>query len=115
LARAHLGDIAGAEHLLAGLAPDSASALRAHAQVADLRGQHARADWWFARAVATAPSIPFAYTDWGRALLKHGQPDAAIARFKLANQKGPHFADPIEGWGEALMAKSQSHLALAKF
>ena len=30
-------------------------------------------------------------------------------------QKSPHFADPLEGWGEALMAKNQSHLALAKF
>ncbi len=34
---------------------------------------------------------------------------------RIANQKGPHFADPLEGWGEALMAKNQSHLALAKF
>jgi hypothetical protein len=30
------------------------------------------------------------------------QPDAAIEKFKLANQKGPKFADPLEGWGEAL-------------
>ena len=62
-----------------------------------------------------APSIPFADADWGQALLARGQPDAAIAKFTLANQKGPHFADPLEGWGEALMAKNQSHLALAKF
>ena len=39
----------------------------------------------------------------------------AIAKFTLANQKGQHFADPLEGWSEALMAKNQSHLALAKF
>ena len=61
------------------------------------------------------PSIPFADAAWGQALLARGQPDAAIEKFKLANQKGPHFADPLEGWGEALMAKNQSHLALAKF
>ena len=42
-------------------------------------------------------------------------PDAAIAKFTLANQKGPHFADPLEMWGEALMAKNRSDLALAKF
>ena len=48
-------------------------------------------------------------------MLDRGQPDAAIAKFTIANQKGPHFADPLEGWGEALMAKNQSHLALAKF
>ena len=41
--------------------------------------------------------------------------DEAIAKFTIANQKGPHFADPLEGWGEALMAKNQSHLALEKF
>jgi len=47
--------------------------------------------------------------------LARGKPDEAIAQFTLANQKGPHFADPLEGWGEALMAKNQSHLALEKF
>ena len=29
--------------------------------------------------------------------------------------KGPHFADPLEMWGEALIAKNRSDLALAKF
>ena len=47
--------------------------------------------------------------------MERGQPDAAIAKFKRANRKGPNFADPLEGWGEALMAKNHSHLALAKF
>src|ERR1019366_7838137 len=77
--------------------------------------KHARADWWFARSDAQTPSIPFTDALWGEALLKRGQPDAAIVQFKLANLKSPHFADPLEGWGEALMAKNQSHLALAKF
>jgi Flp pilus assembly protein TadD len=44
-----------------------------------------------------------------------GQPDAAIEKFKLASEKGSHFADPLESWGEALMAKNQSHRALEKF
>jgi tetratricopeptide (TPR) repeat protein len=86
-----------------------------HARVAELENQHARADWWFARASADAPSLPFANTQWGQVLLARGEPDAAIAKFTLANQKSPHFADPLEGWGEALMAKNQSHLAVAKF
>jgi tetratricopeptide (TPR) repeat protein len=30
------------------------------------------------------------------------------------NAKGPQFADPLELWGEALMLKNRSHLALAK-
>ena len=97
--------MAGAEALIAPRAADCDRCLRMRGQIAELQGQHARADCWFARAVANAPSIPFAYADWGQALLARGQPDAAIAKFKLANQKGPHFADPLEGWGEALMAQ----------
>ena len=37
------------------------------------------------------------------------------AKSALANQKGPKFADPLEMWGEALMKKNRSDLALAKF
>jgi tetratricopeptide (TPR) repeat protein len=48
-------------------------------------------------------------------LLAKGDADAAIAEFKQANEKGPHFADPLEMWGEALMQKHRSDLALAKF
>jgi tetratricopeptide (TPR) repeat protein len=48
-------------------------------------------------------------------LLARGQSDAAIEKFKLANMRGPHFADPLEGWGEALMAENKSRQALAKF
>ncbi len=114
-AQARLGDIAGAEKLIAAAPPDCDLCMLQHARIAELRGQHARADWWFGRAVQDAPSIPLVYAAWGEALLRRGQPDAAIAQFKVANQKGPHFADPLEGWGEALMAKNQSHLALAKF
>ncbi|HEX4533240.1 MAG TPA: hypothetical protein VH000_03335, partial [Rhizomicrobium sp.] len=61
------------------------------------------------------PSIPFAYADWGQMLLAKGDLDGAIVKLTIANQKGPHFADPLEMWGEALMAKNRSDLALAKF
>jgi tetratricopeptide (TPR) repeat protein len=115
LAKAKLGDIAGAEAAIAITPADCYDCVRIRGLIATEARQWGRADYWFARAVHDAPSIPFAYEDWGRSLLARGQPDAAIAKFRLANQKGPHFADPLEGWGEALMAKNQSHLALAKF
>ena len=73
------------------------------------------AAYWFARAVADAPSPPFAYTDWGQMLLARGDHDGAIAKFTIANQKGPHFADPLEGWGEALTAKGDYRGAVKKF
>jgi tetratricopeptide (TPR) repeat protein len=114
-AEAELGDFASAERRIASTPPDCYRCLIARACIAELRKQYDRADYWFARAVNDAPSIPIAYSDWGGALLKRGQSDGAIEKFKTANQKGPRFADPLEGWGEALMAKNQSHLALAKF
>ncbi len=115
LASAHLGDFAGAEAMIAPTPAECDTCLRARAQIAELEGNHARADWWFARSQAQTPSIPFTDALWGEALLKRGQPDAAIEKFKLASQKGPHFADPLEGWGEALIAKNRSRQALRKF
>ena len=115
VALAHLGQFAAAEARLKDMPADCYPCLRARAQVATLQKQDARADWWFARATAIGPSLPFAETEWGQALLERGDAAGAIAKFTIANQKGPHFADPLEGWGEALMAKNQSHLALAKF
>jgi len=47
--------------------------------------------------------------------LQKGDPAAAIEKFKSAHRKGPHFADPLEGWGEALMMQNRSDLALSKF
>jgi tetratricopeptide (TPR) repeat protein len=114
-AQARLGNFAAADAEIAKTPIDCDNCLRTRARIAELEGKHGRADYWFARAVKAAPDIPFAYADWGQALLGRGQPDAAIAKLKIANQKGPHFADALEGWAEALMAKNRSDLALAKF
>ena len=115
LAKARLGDPGGAQGLIATTPVDCYDCIRTRGLIAAAAQQWGRADYWFARAINDAPSIPMAYADWGQALLARGQLDAAIAKFRLASQKSPHFADPLEGWGEALMAKNQSHLALAKF
>jgi tetratricopeptide (TPR) repeat protein len=48
-------------------------------------------------------------------LLAKGDFNGAIAKFATAHEKGPHFADPLEMWGEALMQKNRSDLALVKF
>jgi len=115
LAQAKTGNVGRAQALIASSPLDCYHCVRIRGLIAEEAGQRAQADGWFARAIQDAPSIPFAYEEWGRVMVARGQPDDAIAKFKLANQKGPHFADALEGWGEALMAKNQSHLALAKF
>jgi tetratricopeptide (TPR) repeat protein len=114
-ALARAGDFAGAEAALAPLPLDCYACLRTRGQVAALQGQWASADAWFAKAIAAAPSIPYAYADRGEMLLMKGDPEAAIAQLTLANQKGPKYADALELWGEALLAKNQPKLAVAKF
>ncbi len=115
LAKARLGDLAGAQALIAGTPGDCDRCVRIRGMIAAEAKQWGRADYWFAKAVHDAPSIPLAETDWGQSFLMRGDPDGAIAKFTQANQKGPHFADPLEGWGEALMKKNRSDLALGKF
>jgi len=115
LAKAHLGDVAGGQSLIATTPLDCYDCVRIRGQIASIAGNPVQADSWFARAVHDGPSLPFAYHDWGRSLLARGKPDEAIAQFTIANKKSPHFADALQGWGEALMAKNQSHLALEKF
>ena len=115
VAEAHLGAFEAAHRILDAEDGDCYPCVRARGVVAALEGKPQAAAWWFARAVAQAPSIPFAYADWGQMLLHDGRYDAAIAKFKAANTAGPHFADALEMWGEALMQQNRSDLALPKF
>ena len=114
-AEAKLGKTSDAEAHISATPADCYDCLISRARIAELEGEHGRADYWFARAIDGQKSIPFAYSYWGQALFDRGDPDGAIAKFTLANQKGPKFADPLEMSGEALMKKNRSDLALAKF
>ncbi|HEX3672645.1 MAG TPA: hypothetical protein VHU87_00085 [Rhizomicrobium sp.] len=115
LAQARLGDVAAARATLAGTNPDCYPCLIARGDVDSIAKNWGGADTWYRDAAHQAPSLPLAYASWGEMLLRKGDPAGAIAKFKLATEKGPHFADPLEGWGEALMAQNRSDLALAKF
>jgi tetratricopeptide (TPR) repeat protein len=115
VALAHNGDFATARVEIGKTAADCAPCVTARGEIDALEGKDDAAAWWFARAIQEAPSIPFAYADWGTMLLRKGDYAGAIAKFALSNQKGPHFADPLEMWGEALVRENRSDLALAKF
>ncbi len=114
-ALAHLGRMAEAMALVGGTPLDCQPCVMARGEIAALAGQPALADHWFGEAVKMTPSLPMASTAWGRVLLDRGQTDRAIAQFKIANTRGPHFADPLSWWGEALLRKGETRAAIKKF
>jgi tetratricopeptide (TPR) repeat protein len=51
----------------------------------------------------------------GPSLAKHGDLDGAAAKFKDANQKGPHSADPLKAWGDIQVKQGHPKEALAMY
>lgn len=94
---------------------DCTLCLEMRGRIAEASGDRRVAAGWFARAIADAPSLPFGETDWGRMLARRGDFADAIAHYRAANLRSPHYADAIELWGEALMLKNRSDLAIGKF
>jgi tetratricopeptide (TPR) repeat protein len=88
---------------------------RFRADILDGRGDWVKAQKAYADAVALAPDLPGAYYSWGVALLKHGNLDGAVAKLKDANQRGPHWADPLKAWGDVLAKRGQAKEALVKY
>jgi tetratricopeptide (TPR) repeat protein len=88
---------------------------RFRGDVLDLRGDWVAAQSWYAKAVKLAPSIPSGYYSWGLALAKHGDLNDAAAKFEVANQKGPHWADPLKAWGDVLVKQGKTREALRKY
>jgi tetratricopeptide (TPR) repeat protein len=115
LALAHTGDVAAAQALIGRTPLDCYPCLRVRGQVAAQARDWPAAERWFAEAVRQAPSPPLAYAEWGRMRLDKGDPDGAIAVLRIAELKGPRFADPAQIWGEALMAKGDYAGASKKF
>jgi tetratricopeptide (TPR) repeat protein len=88
---------------------------RFRGDVLDLRGDWAGAQQWYAKAVELAPSIPSGCYSWGLALARHGDIVGAAAKFKDANLKGPHWADPLKAWGDVLTAQGKTKEALSRY
>jgi tetratricopeptide (TPR) repeat protein len=83
--------------------------------IADHRGDWPRAQQDYAAAVAMAPSLPMAYDSWGLALMRHHDYAGAIVKFDQANQRGPHWCDPLKHWGDALAAQGNYTDAVQKY
>jgi tetratricopeptide (TPR) repeat protein len=115
LAMAKTGDVAGAQTLIATTPADCYLCVRVRGEIATVKQDWPAAERWFAEAARQAPSIPFAFSEWGEMRLAKGDLAGAIAKFDLAHQKGPRFADPLELWGEALMRQGDYSGAVRKF
>ncbi len=115
LAEAMTGDIAAAQALIAGSPPDCEICVQTRARIAELAGDRASADRWFAEAVRQAPRLPMTYQARGEALLARGDLAGAAANFAQASRFGPRFADPLKGSGDVLARQGQWKAALARY
>jgi tetratricopeptide (TPR) repeat protein len=88
---------------------------RYKADVLDMRGNWAGAQEWYIKAVKLAPSLPGGYYSLGLALAKHGDLPAAIEQLRLANLRGPNWADPLKAWGDLLAKERHGKEGLAKY
>ena len=112
---ARVGRLAEARAMLGKTLLDCEPCLLARAWVAELAGDHATADRWFATLERSEPEVPIADAEWGEAMLERGDLEGAIAKVKQAHRKGPRFADPLETWGEALLTRRDYAGAASKF
>ena len=109
-----LGRIAKAEAVIAAMPDDCTDCLELRGDLAAARGDRRGVDAAYGAAVGRG-EIPLRDLDWGRALLRVGDTDAAIVKLKRAHKLGPHFADPLELWGEALIRKQDFPAAADRF
>jgi len=88
---------------------------RFHGDILDSRGDWQGAQEWYAKSVELAPDLPAGYFSWGIALAKHGDLAGAEAKLNIANQRGPHWADPLKAWGDVLVKQGKIKDALSKY
>jgi tetratricopeptide (TPR) repeat protein len=65
--------------------------------------------------VTLTPDLPAGYYSWGVALARHGDLAGAEAKFRDANRRGPHWADPLKAWGDLLVKQGKTKEALARY
>jgi len=88
---------------------------RFRADILDGRGDWPGSQKAYSEAVALAPDLPAAYYSLGVALARHGDLAGAAGRLKDANQRGPHWADPLKALGDMLVKQGHTKEALAKY
>jgi tetratricopeptide (TPR) repeat protein len=114
-AMARAGDLAGAEALISATPLDCYLCVRVRGQISTIKRDWPAAERWYSEAVRQAPSLPFAFSEWGDMRIAKGDIDGAVAKFEAAHRKTPHFADALKSWGDALAHQGKTKAAIAKF
>jgi tetratricopeptide (TPR) repeat protein len=112
---ARSGQLPRAQELISRTPLDCYLCLRARGRIAALAGDRPGVDGWFSRAVRVAPSLPFAYAEWGRALAEAGNHRTAETKFRAARRRGPNWQDTLVWWGESLRQQGREAEANARF
>lgn len=115
VALARLGRHPEAEAIARALPTDCYRCLLARAEVAELSGRRALADRWFAAAIRSGPSLPFAHQAWGMARAGRGETDRAAAAFEAATRLAPNWSDPHKGEGDMLARQGQIKAAIRRY
>jgi tetratricopeptide (TPR) repeat protein len=112
---ARTGDLAGAREAIALTPMDCDFCVRARGVIEALAGNDAGADAAFRLVTRRAPSLPFAFSEWGEAKLARGDEAGAITLFRQAQVNGPRWADPVKYEADALMAQGDAAGAIRKY
>lgn len=105
LAKAELGDTAGAAAIIAPTPTDCTWCVRVRGRIAALAGRADQTDRWYRAAIATAPLLPHAYQELAEARLARGDAAGAIAAAGEAVNRASRWADPLKTIGDALRAR----------
>ncbi len=108
---ARLGRIEAARVLVEQTPADCYLCIRMRGKIAELAGQRAEADRWFADAARQGPSLADAEQAWGEAKLVRGDAVGALALAKTAAKKAPRWADPKKLAADALMRTGDAKAA----
>lgn len=102
LAKARLGDLAGAQALIETTPEDCYLCARIRGQISLIAGRRDDAEHWFDSAIHQATELPQAYIDRGRAKLAWGDLPGALADATTATDLSAHDGDAWKLWGDAL-------------
>lgn len=115
LGLARTGDLTGARAAISTTPMDCDFCLRVRGTVEDLAGDAHASDRAFRAVTRRAPSLPFAFSEWGEAKLARGDVSGAVLLFRQAQAIGPRWADPVKHEADALSRQGEHRAALRRY